>query len=73
MFVFFVEGFTQLPRPDFKRTDFFHTFSRDFLATQRRARRKLKIEQKGMTLDCDYGYSLPLFSSLIKKEGRRKG
>ena len=28
-----------------------------------------KIEQKGMTFDHDFGY----FSSLLKKEGRRKG
>jgi hypothetical protein len=26
-----------------------------------------------MTFDHDFGYSLPLFSSLLKKEGRRKG
>jgi len=25
-----------------------------------------------MTFDYDFGYSFPLFSSLIKKEGRRK-
>ena len=31
------------------------------------------IEQKGMTFDYDFGYSFPLFSSLLKKEGRRKG
>ena len=28
---------------------------------------------KGMTFDHDFGYSFPLFSSLLKKEGRRKG
>ena len=32
-----------------------------------------KIEQKGMTFDHDYVYSFPLFSSPLKKEGRRKG
>ena len=32
-----------------------------------------KIEQKGMTFDHVFGYSIPLFSSLLKKEGRRKG
>jgi len=26
-----------------------------------------------MTFDNNFGYSFPLFSSLIKKEGRRKG
>jgi hypothetical protein len=31
------------------------------------------IEQKGMTFDHDLGYSFPLFSSLLKKEERRKG
>ena len=31
------------------------------------------IEQKCMTFDHDFGYSFPLFSSLLKKEGRRKG
>ena len=32
---------------------------------------KLKlIEQKGMPLDHDFGYSFPLSSSLLKKEGR---
>ena len=31
------------------------------------------IEQKGMTFDHDFGYSLPLFSSLLKKKERRKG
>ena len=31
------------------------------------------IDQKGMNFDHDFGYSLPLFSSLLKKEGRRKG
>ena len=31
------------------------------------------IKQKGMTFDHDFGYSFPLFSSLLKKEGRRKG
>ena len=33
----------------------------------------LKIEQKGTTFDRDFGYTFPLFSSLLKKEGRRKG
>ena len=33
----------------------------------------VKIDQKGMTFDHDFGYSLSLFSSLLKKEGRRKG
>ena len=32
-----------------------------------------KIEQKGMTLNFDFSYSFPLFSSLLKKEGKRKG
>ena len=31
------------------------------------------IKQKGMTFDHDFGYSYPLFSSLLKKEGRIKG
>ena len=31
------------------------------------------IEQKGMTFDHNFGYCSPLFSSLIKKEGRRRG
>ena len=31
------------------------------------------IEQKGMTFDHDFGYSLVLFSSFLKKGGRRKG
>ena len=31
------------------------------------------IEQKGMTFDHDFGYSFILFSSLLKKEERRKG
>ena len=30
------------------------------------------IEQKGMTFDHDFGYSFPLFASLLKKEVRRK-
>ena len=30
-------------------------------------------QQKGMTFDHDFGYSFHLFSSLLKKEGRRKG
>ena len=33
----------------------------------------ISIEQKGMTFDHDYNYSSPLFSSLLKKEERRKG
>ena len=32
-----------------------------------------RIEQKGMTFDHDFGYSFPPFSSLLKKEERRKG
>ena len=32
-----------------------------------------RIEQKGMNFDHDFGYSFPLFSSLPKKGGRRKG
>ena len=32
----------------------------------------LMIEQKGMTFDHDFGYSIPIFSFLEKKEGRRK-
>jgi hypothetical protein len=28
---------------------------------------KKTIEQKGMTFDHDFGYSLPLFSSLLKE------
>ena len=35
--------------------------------------KSIRIEQKGMTFDYDFGYSLPLFSFLLKKEGRRKG
>ena len=31
------------------------------------------IDQKGMTFDHDFGCFFPLFSSLLKKEGRRKG
>ena len=31
------------------------------------------IEQKGITFDHEFGYSFPLFSSLLKKEGRTKG
>ena len=31
------------------------------------------IEQKGMTFDHDFGYSLTLFASLQKKEGKGKG
>ena len=31
------------------------------------------IEQKGMTFDHDFGNSFTLFSSLLTKEGRRKG
>ena len=31
------------------------------------------IQQKGMTFDHDFGHSFPLFTSLIKKEGRIKG
>ena len=31
------------------------------------------IEQKGMTFDHNFGFYFPLFSSLLKKEGRRKG
>ena len=30
------------------------------------------IEQKGMTFDHDFTYSFPLFSSLLKKEGREE-
>jgi hypothetical protein len=33
----------------------------------------LLIEQKGMPFDNDFGFSFPLFSSLLKIEGRRKG
>ena len=33
---------------------------------------KREIEQKGMTLNHDFGYSFPLFSSLIKKRGEKK-
>ena len=32
-----------------------------------------QIERKGMTFDHDFGYYLPLFFSLLEKEGRRKG
>ena len=32
-----------------------------------------RIEQKRMTFNHDFGYSLPLFSSLLKKMKRRKG
>jgi hypothetical protein len=31
------------------------------------------IEKKGMTLNHDFGFSFPLFSSLLNKEGKRKG
>ena len=31
------------------------------------------IQQKGMTFDHNFGYSFPPFSSILKKEGRRKG
>jgi hypothetical protein len=31
------------------------------------------LYKKGMTFDLDFGHSFPLFSSLLKKEGRRKG
>ena len=31
------------------------------------------IDQKGMTFDHDFGYSFPLFQSLLEKQGRRKG
>ena len=34
---------------------------------------KQRIEQKGMTFDHGFGYSFPPFSSLLEKEGRRKG
>ena len=30
------------------------------------------IEQKGMTFDHDFGYFLPLFSSLLQKRGKKK-
>ena len=30
-------------------------------------------KNEGMTFDGDFGHSLSLFSSLLKKEGRRKG
>ena len=32
----------------------------------------LKIEQKGITFDHDFGYSIPLFSSLLKKREEEK-
>ena len=32
----------------------------------------MKIEQKGMTWNHDFGYSFPLFSSLLKKRGKKK-
>ena len=32
-----------------------------------------KIEQKCMTFDYEFGYYFPLFSSLLKIKGRRKG
>ena len=32
-----------------------------------------RTKLKGMTLDHDFGYSLPIFSSIVKKEGRIKG
>ena len=31
------------------------------------------IEQKGIVFDHDFSYSFPRFSSLLMKEGRRKG
>ena len=34
---------------------------------------KFTIERKGMPFDNDFCYSFPLFTSLLKKEGRRKG
>jgi hypothetical protein len=30
------------------------------------------IEQKGITFDQHFGYSFPLFSSLLKKRGKKK-
>ena len=30
------------------------------------------IDQKDITFDHDFGYSFPLFSSLLIKEGRKK-
>ena len=30
------------------------------------------IEMKGMTFDHDFGYSFPLFSSLLKNTGKKK-
>jgi hypothetical protein len=36
-------------------------------------RNTFMIEQKGMTFDHVIGYSLPIFSSFLKKDGRRKG
>ena len=34
---------------------------------------KERIEQKGMTFEHHFSYSLPLFYSLLKKDRRRKG
>ena len=31
-----------------------------------------KIEQKGMSFDHDFGYSFALFSSLVKKRGKKE-
>ena len=31
-----------------------------------------RIEQKGITFDHDFGYSFPHFSSLLKKDERKK-
>ena len=36
-------------------------------------KQSITIEQKGMTFDQDFGYSFPIFSSLLKNEGKRKG
>ena len=33
---------------------------------------KNRIEQKGMTLDHDFGYSIPVFSFLLKKIEKKK-
>ena len=33
----------------------------------------VSYQEKGITFDHGYVYSFPVFSSLLKKEGRRKG
>ena len=44
-----------------------------FYPTGENLKPPLTIEQKGMIIYHDFGYSFSLFTSLLKKEGRRKG